>query len=245
MVAREEVKDRQAVEKRQRYPDCHAELVSASNSRHYETLKRVQGDKKEFSAADKAKTCLYVRDVCTTRAIVEKEMIRKCTQQYLSAMYEIINEAAQAYRGVIPEDRWHEPYMPIEELKHEVEDGVEFWGYEEAGGLVGVMGLQDKGDLYLIRHAYVRPSSQNRGIGTKLLRHLERMTDRPILIGTWADPIWAIKFYQKNGYRVLSRSETERLLKKYWKIPERQVVTSVVLANSRWRPEKKNEEAAL
>ncbi len=172
-------------------------------------------------------------------------MIRKCTQRDFSVISAIINDAAQAYRGVIPEDRWHEPYMPIEELKHEVEDGVEFWGYEEARGLVGVMGLQEKGDLYLIRHAYVRPSSQNRGIGTKLLRHLERMTDRPILIGTWADANWAIKFYQKNGYRVLSRSETEGLLKKYWRIPERQVVTSVVLANSRWRPEKKNEEAVL
>jgi N-acetylglutamate synthase-like GNAT family acetyltransferase len=165
----------------------------------------------------------------------EKQMIRKCTPRDVSVIHTIINEAAQAYRGVIPEDRWHEPYMPIEELKHEIDDGVEFWGYEEAGELVAVMGLQDKGDLYLIRHAYVRTSSQNRGIGTNLLRHLERMTDKPILIGTWADAAWAIEFYQKNGFRLLSRSETGRLLKKYWRIPERQVVTSVVLANSRWR----------
>ncbi|MCJ7782522.1 MAG: GNAT family N-acetyltransferase [Desulfobacterales bacterium] len=169
-----------------------------------------------------------------------KKMIRKCTQQDLSVMYEIINDAAQAYQGVIPEDRWQEPYMPIEELKHEIDDGVEFWGYEEAGDLIGVMGLQDKGDVYLIRHAYVYTSSQSRGIGRELLRHLERTTDKPMLIGTWANATWAIRFYEKNGYRLLSRSETERLLKKYWKIPARQVVTSVVLANSRWEADKKN-----
>jgi GNAT superfamily N-acetyltransferase len=156
-------------------------------------------------------------------------------------MFEIIDDAAQAYKGVIPDDRWHEPYMPVEELKHEIDDGVEFWGYEEAGRLMGVMGLQDKGELYLIRHAYVRTSSRKRGIGTELLRHLERMTDKPILVGTWADATWAIKFYQKNGYRLLSRSETETLLKKYWKIPERQVVTSIVLANPRWDAFQKNE----
>jgi N-acetylglutamate synthase-like GNAT family acetyltransferase len=167
-------------------------------------------------------------------------MIRKCTQSDFFVIHAIINEAAQAYRGAIPEDRWHEPYMPREELKHEIDDGVEFWGYEEAGDLVGVMGLQDKGDLYLIRHAYVSTRCQYRGIGTKLLRRLEQMTDKPILVGTWADATWAIEFYRKNGYRLLSRSETERLLKKYWKIPERQIVTSVVLANSKWRPGRKN-----
>ena len=156
-------------------------------------------------------------------------------------MYEIINDAAQAYKGVIPEDRWQEPYMPIEELKHEIDDGVEFWGYEEAGDLIGVMGLQDKGDVYLIRHAYVYTGSQNHGIGRELLRHLEQMTDKPILVGTWADATWAIRFYEKNGYRLLSRSETERLLKKYWKIPERQVVTSVVLANPKWEAGNKSE----
>ena len=161
-------------------------------------------------------------------------MIRKCIQQDFFVMYEIINDAAQAYKGVIPDDRWHEPYMPIEELKHEIEGGVEFWGYEEAGGLMGIMGLQDKGDVYLIRHAYVRTSSRNRGIGTKLLHHLEQMAHKPILVGTWIDATWAIRFYEKNGYRALSRPETERLLKKYWKISERQVVTSVVLANPKW-----------
>ncbi len=162
-------------------------------------------------------------------------MIRKCTEQDIILMHEIINDAAQAYKGVIPADRWHEPYMPMEELKHEIEDGVEFWGYEEAGELMGVMGLQDKGEVYLIRHAYVRTKRRNLGIGTKLLRHLEEMTDKPILIGTWTDATWAIRFYEKNGYRLLSRPETERLLKKYWKIPERQVVTSVVLASPKWK----------
>jgi len=162
-------------------------------------------------------------------------MIRKCTEQDLPGMYGIINDAAQAYKGVIPEDRWHEPYMSIEELKHEIEDGVEFWGYEETGDLIGVMGLQDKGDVFLLRHAYVRTSSRNRGIGTKLLHHLEQMVNKPILVGTWTDATWAIRFYEKNGYRRLSRPKTERLLKKYWRIPERQVVTSVVLANPRWR----------
>ena len=178
---------------------------------------------------------VHVKGIRRTKAIAEKDMIRKCTQRDLSVIDAIINEAAQAYQGVIPEDRWHEPYMPIDELEHEIGDGVEFWGYEEAGGLVGVMGLQNKGDLYLIRHAYVRKSHQTHGIGTKLLRHLEQMTDKPILIGTWADVPWAIQFYQKNGYRLLSRPDTERLLKKYWRIPERQVATSVVLANSRWQ----------
>ena len=162
-------------------------------------------------------------------------MIRKCEQRDFSAIYAIINEAAQAYKGVIPEDRWHEPYMPVEELEHEIDDGVEFWGYDEEGDLVGVMGLQDRDDLYLIRHAYVRTARQGRGIGTKLLRHLEQWTDKPILIGTWTDATWAIQFYQKSGYRLLSRPETERLLKKYWRIPERQVVTSVVLASSKWK----------
>jgi N-acetylglutamate synthase-like GNAT family acetyltransferase len=161
-------------------------------------------------------------------------MIRKCAQQELSVVYEIINDAAQAYKGVIPEDRWHEPYMPMGELKQEIDDGVEFWGYEEAGDLMGVMGLQDKGDVYLIRHAYVRSSSRNRGIGAKILRHLEQVTNKPTLVGTWADATWAIRFYEKNGYRLLSRPQTERLLKKYWKIPERQVVTSVVLASPKW-----------
>ena len=161
-------------------------------------------------------------------------MIRQCTRDELGEICAVINDAAQAYKGVIPQDRWHEPYMPLEELEQEVADGIAFWGYEAGGELAGVMGIQDRGEVALIRHAYVRTRDRNRGIGSELLRHLEAMTAKPILIGTWAASDWAIRFYRKHGYRVLNRAETERLLKKYWNIPERQVVTSVVLASPRW-----------
>ena len=161
-------------------------------------------------------------------------MIRKCTKDDLTTMYVIINDAAQAYKGVIPDDCWHDPYMPLDELKQEIEDGVVFWGIEEEGNLVGVMGIQDRGNVVLIRHAYVRTNRRNNGIGTQLLKHLEGMIKEPILIGTWADATWAIRFYERNGYYLLSRSETERLLQQYWNIPERQVVTSVVIANPTW-----------
>jgi len=161
-------------------------------------------------------------------------MIRKCTEDDLQTMYAIINDAAQAYKGVIPDDCWHDPYMPLNELKQEIEDGVVFWGIDEEGNLVGVMGIQDRGNVVLIRHAYVRTNRRNNGIGTQLLKHLEGMIKEPILIGTWADATWAIRFYERNGYYLLSRSESERLLQQYWNIPERQVVTSVVLANPTW-----------
>ena len=161
-------------------------------------------------------------------------MIRICTQDDLTAICAIINDAAQAYKGVIPGDRWHEPYMPLEDLEQEIARGVAFWGVEAGGELVGVMGIQDRGGVDLIRHAYVRTRDRNRGIGTELLRHLERLTAKPILIGTWADAAWAIHFYEKHGYRVLGRPETEALLKKYWTIPKRQIATSVVLASPRW-----------
>jgi len=158
-------------------------------------------------------------------------MIRECREADFNTISEIINDAAQAYRGVIPEDRWHEPYMPIEELRCEIDDGVIFWGLEDDGHLLGVMGIQYKGDVTLIRHAYVWTQSQTLGIGTKLLQHLERMTQKPILIGTWAAASWAISFYEKNGYSRVSEEEKNRLLRKYWFIPERQVATSVVLAS--------------
>jgi len=164
-------------------------------------------------------------------------MIRKCTDSDFEAIYEIINDAAQAYKGVIPKDRWHEPYMPRIQLRNEIEDGVSFWGIEEGHALVGVMGIQDKGDVCLIRHAYVKTNRRKVGMGTRLLRHLEAMTKKPILIGTWADATWAIRFYQKNGYRLLSEAEKNALLKKYWSIPERQVQTSVVLADRKWSAE--------
>jgi GNAT superfamily N-acetyltransferase len=161
-------------------------------------------------------------------------MVRSCNKSDTARIYAIINDAATAYRGVIPDDRWHEPYMPLEELEEEIAAGIEFWGFEEDGDLVGVMGIQDKGEVTLIRHAYVITSRRHAGIGTRLLRHLEAMTDNPILIGTWATARWAIRFYEKNGYVLLSREETNRLLRRFWSIPERQVVTSVVLANRKW-----------
>ena len=157
-------------------------------------------------------------------------MIRQCNEDDFDAIYEIINDAALAYKGIIPEDRWKEPYMSIEELRHEIDEDVTFWVYEEDGKLIGVMGIQDVQDVTLIRHAYVCTEERNKGIGSKLLSHLRRMTDRPILIGTWADAVWAIRFYEKHGFRLVSTEEKNRLLKKYWRIPKRQVETSVVLA---------------
>jgi len=162
-------------------------------------------------------------------------MIRRCTESDLDGMYAIINDAAQAYKGLIPDDRWHEPYMPMEELEDEIRDGVEFWGLEDDCELAGVMGIQDRGGVTLMRHAYVRTARRKRGIGTRLLRHLEGLTHKPILIGTWTAAIWAVRFYEKNGYTSLSRVETERLLRLYWNIPERQIAMSVVLANAEWK----------
>lgn len=149
------------------------------------------------------------------------------------AILEIINDAAQAYKGVIPSDRWHDPYMSQEQLKRELDAGLVFWGFEKEGNLIGVMGIQDKGEVTLIRHSYVLTRLRNQGIGTILLQFLETMTDKPILIGTWADAAWAITFYEKNGYRLVSTDEKNRLLRKYWTIPERQIETSVVLAGER------------
>jgi len=145
-------------------------------------------------------------------------------------MFAIINDAAQAYKGIIPGDRWHEPYMPLDELKAQIADGIVFSGCESGGKLVGVMGIQDKGEVVLIRHAYVRTSERRKGIGEKLLRHLAATTEKPVMIGTWRAAAWAIRFYEKNGYRLLPREEAEPLMRKYWGIPERQVETSVVLA---------------
>ena len=161
-------------------------------------------------------------------------LIRKSAGADFAGIWAIINDAAHAYRGVIPADRWHEPYMPADELGAEIAAGVVFWGDERAGELLGVMGIQDKGDVALVRHAYVAPDAQRLGVGTKLLHHVEELTDKPILIGTWADASWAVDFYQRNGFTVVPPSEKERLLHKYWSIPERQVETSVVLADERW-----------
>ena len=164
-------------------------------------------------------------------------MIRTCDNTDFETIYEIINDGAEAYKGVIPADRLKEPYMDRDELRHEIDAGVEFWGYEEAGELLGVMGIQQVLDVTLIRHAYVRTDRQKKGIGGKLLLHLRTMTSRPILIGTWADASWAIRFYEKHGFRVVTVEEKNRLLKKYWSIPDRQIETSVVLAEEDWADE--------
>ncbi|MFL5312928.1 MAG: GNAT family N-acetyltransferase [Myxococcales bacterium] len=161
--------------------------------------------------------------------------IRPCGPADLRALFSIVNDAAQAYQGIIPADCWHEPYMRLDELEQGIRDGIVFWGYEAGGELVGLMGIQDRGEVSLIRHAYVRTAHRRKGIGEELLRRLEGMTGKAILIGTWSAASWAIRFYEKNGYRILSRPETERLLRKYWSIPERQIETSVVLANARWK----------
>jgi N-acetylglutamate synthase-like GNAT family acetyltransferase len=161
-------------------------------------------------------------------------MIRRCDEQDFESILTIINDGAQVYRGVIPADRWTEPYMSHEKLQHEINQGVVFWGYQDNGTLAGVMGLQQVQDVTLIRHAYVRSDSQKRGMGSRLLSHLRELTNDPVLIGTWADAGWAIRFYEKHGFRMVSSEDKNRLLKKYWNIPERQVETSVVLADANW-----------
>lgn len=161
-------------------------------------------------------------------------MIRRCTNDDFPAIYAITNDAAQAYRGVIPPDCWKEPYMREDELRHEIGAGVDFWGYEEDGELLGVMGIQDVRDVTLIRHAYVRTRCRNRGIGGKLLAHLRTLTTRPILIGTWKAATWAIRFYEEHQFREVGEDEKNRLLRTYWTVPDRQIETSTVLADERW-----------
>jgi len=160
--------------------------------------------------------------------------IRESVANDFEAILAIINDAAQAYRGVIPSDRWHEPYMSADELAKEIVGGVIFWMAEDNGQLLGVMGIQDKEDVALVRHAYTATTLQRKGIGTKLLRRVEALADKPILIGTWADASWAIEFYRRNGFTVVSDGDKNRLLRAYWSVPARQVETSVVLADRRW-----------
>jgi GNAT superfamily N-acetyltransferase len=159
------------------------------------------------------------------------QMIRRCRDDEGEQILEIVNAAAEAYRGVIPADRWHEPYMPASELDQELAAGVEFWGYENDGELIGVMGIQPVRDVDLIRHAYVKPGSQRLGVGGALIDHLMRSVTRRVLVGTWAAAEWAIAFYRRHGFVQVTPEEKTRLLRRYWDIPERQVETSVVLAN--------------
>ena len=157
-------------------------------------------------------------------------MIRQCNSADVEEIYKIINAAAMAYKGVIPDDCWKEPYMPEEELLNEIAQGVEFWGYEQEGRLAGVMGIQPVLDVTLFRHAYIRPEHQGRGIGSILLRALKQKAASPVLIGTWGAATWAIRFYEKHGFVMLTPEEKNRLLRRYWTISERQIEASVVLA---------------
>jgi GNAT superfamily N-acetyltransferase len=158
-------------------------------------------------------------------------VIRPCRELERPRILEIVNCAAEAYRDVIPSDRWHEPYMPPDELDQELSAGVRFWGYEVDGSLVGVMGIQQVLDVELIRHAYVLPGSQGHGVGGALLEHLQRLCTQRMLVGTWAAAEWAIRFYRRHGFQLVAPERTASLLKAYWTIPDRQIATSVVLAN--------------
>lgn len=162
-------------------------------------------------------------------------MIVKGEQFDFEEIFVIINDGASAYRGIIPADRWHDPYMTAAELKEQIDDGVEFWIYRQDDEILGVMGIQYKDSVTLIRHAYVRTKDRKQGIGSKLLKHLCDLAANPILIGTWADAKWAIEFYQKHGFRLLPEDEKNKLLRKYWRIPVRQIETSVVLASADWK----------
>jgi GNAT superfamily N-acetyltransferase len=156
--------------------------------------------------------------------------IRPCREDERDTILAIINAAAEAYRGVIPADRWHEPYMSDDELDTEIAAGVRFWGYEADGELVGAMGVQAVRDVDLIRHAYVLPEFQRRGVGAGLLEHLLGESGRRTLVGTWAAAEWAIRFYERHGFELVSPEQNDELLETYWTIPARQVQTSVVLA---------------
>jgi len=156
-------------------------------------------------------------------------MIRRCDENDFELIWQIINDGAIAYRGVIPEDRYKEPYMSRVELRHEMRDGVEFWGFEEDDALTGVMGIQPVKGVTLIRHAYVRTWRQRAGIGARLLSHLRSLAHGPVLIGTWADASWAIRFYQKHGFRLAAPEEKNALLGRYWTVPDEQIAASVLL----------------
>jgi GNAT superfamily N-acetyltransferase len=162
-------------------------------------------------------------------------MIRQCDKgREFEQIYTIINDGALAYKGVIPEDCWTEPYMSRDKLQHEIDAGVVFWGSEENGRMCGVMGLQSVRDVTLVRHAYVLTTNQRRGVGASLLSHLRELTKAPMLIGTWADAAWAIKFYEKNGFELVGRALKDRLLRQYWTVSPRQAEVSVVLADADW-----------
>jgi GNAT superfamily N-acetyltransferase len=157
--------------------------------------------------------------------------VRRCRDDEREAMFQIVNLAAEAYRSVIPADRWREPYMPTGELDEEIAAGVAFWGYESGGELLGVMGIQEVRDVDLIRHAYVLPGRQGGGVGSALREHLIGLSTQRMLVGTWAAAEWAIRFYRRHGFELVTPEQKTELLRSYWSIPDRQIETSVVLAN--------------
>lgn len=163
--------------------------------------------------------------------MTDEPIIAAAVESDFETIYEIINDAAMAYEGIIPADLWREPYMPGEELALEIKHGVRFYCYRERGAITGVMGIQDRNDVNLIRHAYVRTNRRNKGVGGSLLRHLMNNSEKPILVGTWRAAEWAIRFYEKHGFVLVSQDQKTALLRKYWNIPERQIETSVVLAD--------------
>ncbi len=161
-------------------------------------------------------------------------MIRRCEPRDFASIYAVINDGAQAYCGVIAPDCWSEPYMPRDELRSEIAAGVVFWGAEAEDDLASVMGLQQVKDVSLIRHAYTRSARRNSGLGSALLEHLRQKTDRPLLVGTWKAAIWAVGFYERRGFRLVTEDQKRALLQRYWTVPARQVDESVVLADARW-----------
>lgn len=165
------------------------------------------------------------------RRIAVMTTIRRCRDYELPTIFSLINAAAEAYRGIIPDDCFHEPYMPLSELQAEIAAGVTFWGYEESGAPVGIMGIQSVRDVDLIRHAYVLPSHQRRGVGGALLEHLQHFSRGRMLVGTWAAAEWAIDFYRHHGFEEVSSEQKDVLLKTYWTVSDRQIETSVVLTN--------------
>ena len=158
-------------------------------------------------------------------------MIREVPLTKFKDVLEIVNDSAQAYKGIIPSDCWKDPYMLQSELEEEIKLGVKFYGIYENDLLVAVMGIQPVQDVTLIRHAYVRTSYQRRGFGEKLLRHLIELAGASeVLVGTWKAAWWAVRFYEKNGFKLVSlEGQTRSRLRKYWAIPDRQALTSVVL----------------
>lgn len=157
-------------------------------------------------------------------------MIRAYSDADFETVYQVINDSSQAYKGIIPDDRWNEPYMTKEELRSEIKDGIQFYCYVDKNEIIGVMGIQNKDDVNLIRHAYIKTTGRRKGIGGQLLEYLQKMSSIPLLIGTWADASWAIHFYEKHGFYIVPQEKKDKLLRKYWNITERQVETSVVLA---------------